>query len=68
MQVPLQRLAFGFLVFEALELFDEVELEFRADPHAEFKGDIFMGIGAAVSPCFGEDADGPCLFYPLFGA
>ncbi len=48
LEVPLQLEAVVFLVLEALELLDEVELELRAEPGAEFKGDVLVGIGAAA--------------------
>lgn len=39
----------AFLLFEALELLDEVELELDGDPGGEFEGDVGMGVGAAVA-------------------
>ncbi len=61
--IPAKLLVFS--LFEPLELHDEVDFEFGADPHAELKCDIFVGIGAAVSPrsCF--DPDGIGFFNPL---
>ena len=48
-EVPREGQAAVFVVFEALEFFDEVDFELRADPHAEFEGDILVCISAAVS-------------------
>ncbi len=39
-----------------MKLFDKVDLEFGAYPHPEFKGDIFMGISAAVASSFCGEA------------
>lgn len=49
LEVPIQLEAVVFLVLEALEFFDELELEFDGNPGGEFEGDILVGIGAAVS-------------------
>ena len=59
LEVPVELEAVVFLVLEALELLDEVELEFRAEPGAEFKGDVLVGVSAAaVTPCFRLKSDG----------
>jgi hypothetical protein len=49
-------LEFHFL--QPLELLDEVNLEFRADPHVEFKSDVLVGVSAAIAPRFGNKTDG----------
>lgn len=37
-----------FSLFQALELFDELDLEFWTDPHPKLEGDIFMCVCPAV--------------------
>ncbi len=48
-EVPGEREAAVFVLLEALEFLDEVELEFDRHPGGEFKGNIGMGVGAAVT-------------------
>ena len=48
-EIPSQREAVAFVVLEALEFLDEVELEFRRNPGSEFEGDVLVGVGAAVT-------------------
>lgn len=67
-EVPSERETSVFVILEALEFLDEVYLELGTDPHAEFKRDVFMGIGASVAACGGLQADGSCLFDPIFDA
>ena len=54
------------LLLESLKLLDQIKLEFHRDPCRELKGDIFVGIGAAVAACSGDEADGTGCFDPLF--
>lgn len=68
LEIPLQRCGTRFLVFETLEFPDQIELEFGADPHSEFKGDIFVGIRSAVAPRCRINTDGASLLYPFTGA
>ena len=64
--VPVVVEFFGFFFLEALEFFDEVELESGTEPVAELDGDVLVGEGAAVAAGFGVKADGFGLFDPLF--
>jgi hypothetical protein len=57
-----------FLVFQPLKFLDQINLKFGADPHAEFKGNVFVGIGAAISPGGRSEADGVCFFNPFLDA
>ena len=45
--IPAELLA--LFVLEPLELFDEIELEFRRYPRCKFKGDILMSIRASIA-------------------
>lgn len=54
-----------FLIFEALELFDEVDFENGTDRRAKLKGDVNMRISTSVSPRLGLNPDGICFFDPL---
>ena len=68
LEVPIELEAIVFLVLEALEFLDEVELELRAEPGAELKGDVLVGVGAAtVATGFGLESDGTRGFDPLSG-
>ena len=55
-----------FVVLEALEFLDEVELELDRDPRGEFEGNIFLGEGAAVAARAGGNSYGSSFFEPLF--
>jgi hypothetical protein len=48
-----------------LELLDEIELELDRNPRGEFKGDVFVGEGAAVAAGAGNDPDGTGFLDPL---
>src|SRR3990167_9113035 len=58
LEIPPELEAVVFRVLEALKLPDKVNLEFRADPHAEFEGDVLMGIGPPVPSGRGSQANG----------
>ena len=65
MIVNLRQLSFGtpsngflFFLFQSLELLDDKNLELRTNPHGKLKGNILVSIGAAVTSCFGLQADG----------
>ena len=64
--VPAQR--FSLIFLEALELFDEVELELYRHPGCELEGDVLMGVGAAVSSGDCPQADGTGFVHPLLDA
>lgn len=49
LEVPLELEAVIFIIFEALELDNQVELELRRNPRGEFKGDVPVGKGAPVA-------------------
>jgi hypothetical protein len=57
---------FAFLIFESLEFLDEVEFEFHRDPGREFKRDILVSIGTAMSSGFRNNPPGVCHLNPLF--
>lgn len=65
-QVPGQRQAAVFILLEALEFLDQVELEFDRYPGGEFKGDVLVGVSAAVASGVGNQPDGLCFLDPLF--
>ncbi len=67
LEVPAELEAVVFVVLEALELLDEVELELGAEPGAEFKGNVLVSIGASVAACTGNESSGPGQVDPLFG-
>ena len=64
-EVPGERQAAVFVFLEALEFLDEVEFELDRYPGSEFKGDVLVGVGAAVSSRFGDQPDGMGRFDPL---
>ena len=68
LEVPIELEAVVFLVLEALELFHQINFEFRADPHSKFKGDIRMGVGAAIASRSGPEPNCVGLFDPLLDA
>ena len=57
-----------FVVLQALEFLDEVNLEFGAGPHAEFEGDVLVGERAAIPPRAGFQADGLGFFHSFLDA
>ena len=57
----------AFIIFEALELLDQVQFELNGDPRGELERDILVGEGAAVPARFCDEAPGMGLFDPLFG-
>lgn len=57
---------FAFLILEALEFLDEIQLEFHRDPRSEFKRNILVGKGPAVPSGFSLDATGVRHPDPLF--
>src|SRR3569832_2388342 len=67
-EVPGQRKAADLVVFLLLVFLDLVDLEFGADPHADFYGVVLVGVGAAVSARAGLQADGPGFLRPLLYA
>lgn len=64
--VPAQLLVLR--LFQALEFLDQVNFEFGANPHAEFKGDVFVGISSAITSGLGHQSDGIGLGYPFLDA
>src|SRR3989344_2102214 len=64
-QVPGERQAAVFILLEALELLDQVELELDRYPGGEFEGDVLVSIGAAVTSRLGDQSDGIGNIYPL---
>ena len=49
LEVPVKLEAVVFVVLEALEFLDEVELELNRDPRGELEGDVLVGKSAAVA-------------------
>ena len=45
------------LGLEPLKLFNEVDFEFGADPHAELEGDVLICVCPAVPPGFGSETN-----------
>ena len=66
-EVPGEGEAAVFILLEALEFLDEVELEFRAEPRAELKGDVLVGVGAAVAAGTRDETIGSGQVDPLLG-
>ena len=58
-----------FFLIIALTVFsiDEVELELDGNPRGELERDVAMGVGAAIAPGLGDDADGTGALNPLAG-
>jgi hypothetical protein len=56
------------ILFKALELFNQIEFKLNGYPRSKFKGNILVGIGAAVAACLRNDADGVGLRDPLLGS
>ena len=67
LEVPAKLEAGVFFFFEPLELLDEIELELDRDPGSEFKGDVLVGVGAAVAARSGDQPDGGGRINPSFG-
>ena len=65
-KIPFQLELFVLIILEALELLDLINLELWADPHPEFKGNVLVGKGSAVSAGSGAQSDGVGLGHPLF--
>ena len=65
LEVPLQLEAVVFLVLEALELLDEVELELDGNPRGELEGDVLVCVGASVAASTGNDAVGSRFLDPM---
>ena len=68
LEVPFELEAVAFLVLEATELFHQINFEFRADPHSEFKGDVRMGECAAIASRSCPETDRVGLFDPFLDA
>ena len=66
LDVPSEELL--LLLFKTFELFDQINLEFRADPHTEFKGDIFVCVGTAITTGACHKANRIRLFDPFLHA
>ncbi|MCU0748961.1 MAG: hypothetical protein MUF13_05370 [Akkermansiaceae bacterium] len=57
LEVPIELWSVVILVLNASKFLDEVELDFDRDPRRKLKGDVLVGVGAAVSAVAGNDAD-----------
>ena len=66
LDVPSEKLL--LLLLETFELFDQMDFEFRADSHTEFKGDVLVCIGAAITPGARHKSNRICFFNPFLYA
>jgi hypothetical protein len=66
-QAPIGGKLPGLLLLEPLELLDQIELELDGDPRGELERDVLVGVGAAVPPGLGGDADGAGPLDPQLG-
>ena len=64
--VPAEELL--LLLLQPFKFLDQIDLEFRADPHSEFKRDIFIGVCTAISPGTRLQSDGIGFFDPFLHA
>ena len=64
--VPAEELL--LLLLQPFKFLDQIDLEFRADPHTEFKGDVFVCVGTAISPSTRHESNRVCLFNPFLHA
>src|SRR6266699_228327 len=67
-EIPREREAAVLVFLQALEFPDQVDFELRADPHAELKGDVLVGVSAAVAPSGGFQANSLRFLHPLLDA
>ena len=51
LEISIKLQAVVFIVLEALEFLDEVELELHGYPGREFESDVLVGVGATVAAC-----------------
>ena len=56
------------LLLQPFKFLDQIDLEFRADPHSEFKRDVLIGVCAAISPGARLQTDGIGFFDPFLHA
>ena len=69
LEIPAEFEPVVFFVFEALELLDEIKLEFRAEPGSEFEGDVLVGVGSStVTPGARLKSNSSRGFDPLPGS
>lgn len=66
-EVPSERESAIFVLFETLELLDEVELEFNGDPGGELEGYVLVGVRTTVASGSRGDPCGLGLLDPLLG-
>ena len=57
---------FHFLGLKSLKLFDQIDFELRANPHAKLKGDVLVGVCAAISSSLCPQSNRTSFFDPLF--
>ena len=67
LEVPAELEAVVFFFFEPLEFLDEVKFELDGYLGGEFKGDVLVGIGAAVATRSGDQPDGGRRIDPALG-
>jgi hypothetical protein len=68
LEVPAQLQAVVFLVLEAAELLDQVQLEFDGDPGGKLEGDVLVGEGTAVATSTGNKPCGTGRINPTFSS
>ena len=64
-QVPGERQAAVFVFLKALKFLDEVKLKLDRYPGGEFKGDVLVCVGAAVTAGLGDQTAGNGGIYSL---
>ena len=54
--------------FQPLELSYQIDLELRAYPHGELKGNVLVGVCAAITSSLRDNTDSISFVSPLFGS
>ena len=66
LHIPAELLLLRFL--ETLKLFDQVDFEFRTDPHSKFEYQISVRVGSAIAASLSDQPDRIGFLHPLFHA
>ena len=48
LEIPPELEPVVFFILETMEFLDQVNFEFSADPHTEFRGNVFVRVGTTV--------------------
>ena len=67
-EIPREREPAVLVLLESLKFLDEIDFEFRADPHTELEGDVLVRESAAIAASRGFESDGIGLFHPILDA